>query len=44
MSSSLWEWLWNGDEDVATPFHTKQWGRVYKLYISGPEAFGWSQM
>jgi hypothetical protein len=21
MSSSPWEWLWNGDEDVATPFH-----------------------
>jgi hypothetical protein len=20
MSSSPWEWLWNGDEDVATPF------------------------
>jgi hypothetical protein len=22
MSSSPWEWVWNGDEDVATPFHT----------------------
>jgi hypothetical protein len=22
MSSSPWEWLWNGDEDVATPFLT----------------------
>jgi hypothetical protein len=21
MSSSPWEWLRNGDEDVATPFH-----------------------
>jgi hypothetical protein len=21
MSSSPWEWLWNGDEDVATPLH-----------------------
>ncbi len=21
MSSSPWEWLWNGDEDVASPFH-----------------------
>jgi hypothetical protein len=21
MSSSPWEWLWNGDEDVATPSH-----------------------
>jgi hypothetical protein len=21
MSSSRWEWLWNGDEDVATPLH-----------------------
>ena len=21
MSSSPWEWLWNGDEDVDTPFH-----------------------
>jgi hypothetical protein len=21
MSSSPWEWVWNGDEDVATPFH-----------------------
>jgi hypothetical protein len=20
MSSSPWEWLWNGDEEVATPF------------------------
>jgi hypothetical protein len=24
MSSSPWEWLWNGDEDVATPFHARQ--------------------
>ncbi len=22
MSSSPWEWFWNGDEDVATPFLT----------------------
>ena len=24
--SSPWEWLWNGDEDVATPFH---WGQCH---------------
>ncbi len=23
MSSSPWEWLWNGDEDVASPFHAR---------------------
>jgi hypothetical protein len=33
-----------GDEDVATPFNAGQWGRVYKLYISAPEAFGWAKM
>ncbi len=44
MPSSSWEWLWNGDEDFATPIHAGQWGRVYKLYISAPEVFGWTEM
>jgi hypothetical protein len=28
MSSSPWEWPWNGDEDVATPFDGSGWGRI----------------
>ena len=27
MSSSPWERLWNGDEDVATPFHAEEVSR-----------------
>jgi hypothetical protein len=31
MSSSPWEWLRNGDEDVATPFHAGAGGRSLKI-------------
>jgi hypothetical protein len=35
MSSSPWEWLWNGDEDVATPFHAGEVSRCAHGGISG---------
>jgi hypothetical protein len=40
MSSSPWEWLWNGDEDVASPFHVgavsgcaRQWVQSHRIDI-----------
>ncbi len=37
MSSSPWEWLWNGNEDVATPFHL---GAVSISALFNPEGLG----
>jgi hypothetical protein len=36
MSSSPWEWLWNGDEDVATPFHAGAVSRGARLKAGCP--------
>ena len=36
MSSSPWEWHWNGDEDVATPFQAGQCQDAPAPYFDPP--------